>query len=340
MPVNPQWLSQHQEEILEPELPICDPHHHLWDYPDSRYLVPELLQDTGSGHNIRSTVFVECMSAYEDSLGSALAPVGETRFVMRQTQQDYNPDHATRVADGIVGFADLRLGKSVEQVIDAHLDAAGGRLKGIRHACGWDADASIRNSHTNPPPHLYLDPDFQAGFACLQEFDLVFDAWLYHTQLEELRTLAQLFPDQTFIIDHVGGPLGIGPFAGKREEVFNQWRESMSLLAQQANVHVKLGGMAMAINGFDWHKRAHPPSSSDLAAAMAPYISHCIEEFGTARCMFESNFPVDKVSCSYAVLWNAFKRLAQDFSIAEKAQLFHDNAVRLYSLTDSSRPST
>ncbi|MFK7864479.1 MAG: amidohydrolase [Pseudohongiellaceae bacterium] len=332
MPIQQLWLDQYQEEPLEPELPICDPHHHFWDRPDGRYLLNELLTDTSSGHNIQSTVFVECLSNYRQDLGEALAPVGETVFVDELAEQSASGEFGkTQAGAGIISFADLLLGTDVQAVLESHSEAST-RFRGIRHACSWDSSTAIRRSHTNPPPQLYLNSKFREGFACLSQFNWVFDAWLYHSQLPELISLAEAFPHQTIVLDHVGGPLGIGPYQGKREEVFQSWKKHIVKLAHCKNVSVKLGGLGMAINGFGWHKLPAPPSSKQLAQANAPYIETCIEAFGIERCMFESNFPVDKVSSSYGVLWNSFKRITEHYSEHEKAKLFHDNAVTIYSL--------
>lgn len=328
MPVDQDWLDQVDEEVIDPALPICDPPHHLWDTAQSRYLLDDVLGDTGSGHNVRSTVFVECMAEYHVDGPDALRPVGETEFV--ESVAEASGD--AKIAAGIVSYADLTLGAAVGDVLDAHREASPTRFRGIRHACGWDASDDVRNSHTKPPQHLYLDETFREGFAKLADRELVFDAWLYHPQISELASLARAFPGTTIVLDHVGGPLGIGPYAGKREEVFDTWRAGICELAACPNVVVKLGGLAMPINGFDWHKRERPPGSAELAMAIAPYVMLCIDEFGPERCMFESNFPVDKQSCSYRVLWNAFKRLAEGYSADEKAALFHDTAVRVYAL--------
>ncbi|MFN3523185.1 MAG: amidohydrolase family protein [Phenylobacterium sp.] len=322
------------EEILEPELPICDPHHHLWDYPGaSRYLLDELLADAGSGHRIESTVFVECGSFYQADGPEALRPVGETEFVNGQAAMSasgvYGP---VRACAGIVGFADLTLGSEVEEVLAAHVVAGGGRFRGIRHAAGWDDSAAVRNSHTNPPENLYARPDFRAGFARLADFSLSFEAWQYHPQLPQVTDLARAFPEQPIVLDHVGGPLGIGPYAGKREEIFPVWAANVRELASCPNVVVKLGGLGMAICGFDFHKRPEKPGSEELAQAWRPYVETCIEAFGPERAMFESNYPVDGVSCSYATLWNALKRLASGASAPEKALLFKDVARRVYRL--------
>lgn len=339
MPVNQQWLDLVEEESLEPELPICDPHHHLWDHPGSRYLLEDLLSDAQSGHNVVSTVFVECMSEYEKNSSVALAPVGETKFVQALADENANANAngnygSTATAAAIVSFADLLLGDAVDEVLIAHIEASPNRFRGIRHACSWDASEEVRNSHTNPPPNLYLDEEFRKGFARLAEFDLTFDTWLYHTQLQELLSLAQAFPEQPIVLDHVGGPLGIGPYKGRRNEIYAAWKNDICKLAQCDNIVVKLGGLAMAINGFQWHKQELPPSSEQLAEATRPYLLHCIEQFGPERCMFESNFPVDKVSCSYNILWNSFKRVTSNFSDVDKKAMYHDTAVKFYSIKD------
>ena len=328
-----QWLSQVEEEVLEPGLPICDPHHHLWDYPESRYLLHEILQDLNSGHNIRSTVFVECNSMFRADGPKEMKPIGETEFVQGIAAMSASGQFGdTRVAAGIVGFADLSLGSRVKAVLEAHLAASPNRFRGIRHACGWHTDERVHGSHSGAPQGLLLDSTFQQGFAQLHKYGLCFDSWLYHTQISELTQLANKFPDTQIILDHVGGPLGIGPYRGKRNEVFTTWKKEISEIAKCPNVMVKLGGLAMPVNGFDWHKQEKPPTSVELATAQKPYYLHCLEEFGTERCMFESNFPVDRVSCSYTVLWNAFKRLTANFSASEKNALYHDNAVRVYRL--------
>jgi predicted TIM-barrel fold metal-dependent hydrolase len=332
-PPNAQWLAQWREDVLEPELPIVDPHHHLWERPDHRYLMTDLLDDTGSGHNVVATVFVECMSMYRAGGPREMQPVGETEFVngvaAMSASGAYGP---AKLCAGIVGFADLALGDRVAAVLEAHMRAGGGRFRGIRHAAGWDASEEIRNSHTNPPQGLLLDKTFRAGFARLAPLGLTFDAWQYHPQLGELIDLARAFADTTIVLDHVGGPLGYGPYAGKADETFRQWRDSMRTLAGCPNVVVKLGGLGMRIGVFDFHRRDKPAPSQELAAAWKPWIDTCIEAFGAERCMFESNFPVDKITCSYAVLWNAFKRLAAGATGSEKAALFSGTASRVYRL--------
>ncbi len=325
------WLALTTEVPIEPELPICDPHHHLWDHPDNRYLMEELLRDTGGGHNIVQTVFLECRSKYRQQGPEEMRPVGETEFVQGIATQGGSGQYGEiRVAAGIVGFADLTLGVAVKPVLEAHIAAGKGRFRGIRHVSAWDASPYVGSS-TNIP-ELLSDSKFREGFACLQEYGLSFDAWLYHPQLMELADLAKAFPDTTIILDHIGGLLGIGPYAGKREEVFREWKSGIAALAARPNVVVKLGALGMPMCGFGWHERTTPPSSAELADAMAPYYHWCIEHFGVDRCMFESNFPVDKTSYSYTVMWNAFKRVSRDFSPQDQSALFHNTAARVYRL--------
>jgi len=334
MPAAPeQWLALVREDALDPDLPIIDAHHHLWDYPDNRYGANDFLADAASGHNIRQSVFVECSSNYRDSGPDALKPVGETEYVCELADaSDATYAANTRVAAAIVGFADLLLGSAVAPVLEAHIVAAHGRFRGIRHASSWDASEQVRNAHTRPPPRLLLDARFREGFACLDRFDLSFDAWLYHPQIPELTDLARRFPRTRIILDHAGGPLGIGPYAGRRDEIFTQWKRDIAQLAGCDNVCVKLGGLAMKLNGFGWHTRDKPPTSQELADTTAPWYHYCIERFGVQRCLFESNFPVEKLSVSYGVLWNSFKRVTAGCSPDERAALFHDTAARVYRL--------
>jgi len=335
-PNSEQWLQQVIEEPINADRRICDPHHHLWDRQQNRYLSEALLADV-VGHNVVSTVFIECMTEYREDGPEQLKPVGETEFV--QSIADANTSKTTAVCAGIVGMADLSLGDAARPVLDAHLDASPNRFRGIRHATGWDASDAVWNSHTNPPTRLMEDAKFREGFACLSEYGLTFDAWLYHPQIPELTNLAQAFPNTTIILDHFGGPLGIGPYAGKQGEIFPTWRKDIANLAACPNVVAKLGGLAMPVNGFGWHKQPKPPTSAELAEATSAYYLHTIEQFGPERCMFESNFPVDRQSCSYTVLWNSFERIASSFSEAEKDLMFHDTATRVYRLEESTSSS-
>ena len=330
--VRPEWLDQHREEILEPDLPIVDPHHHLWDRPGNRYLLPDLLADTGSGHRIAATVFVECRAMYRACGPDELRSLGETEFVNGVAAMSASGLYGdTRACAAIVGNVDLRLGGRAREVLEAHVAVSGGRFRGIRNISAWHA-GGVRTSSYEPPPGLLRDPMFRQGYAQLAPLGLSFDAWLLHTQLDEVIDLARAFPDTTLVLDHIGGPIGIEDYAGRRAQVLADWSAKIAELARCPNVVVKLGGMAMRLSGFDFHTRALPPDSRALADAWKPYVSVCIDAFGVDRCMFESNFPVDKGMCSYQVLWNAFKRLAAGCSDAEKSALFSGTARRVYRL--------
>lgn len=318
-----------EEAPIDPQLPIIDPHHHLWDFTGSRYLLNEFLDDIHGGHSIVQTVFVECLSGYRVDGPAEMRPVGETEFVQRAAATGAS-SHG--VANGVVGFADLTLGDAVEPVLAAHIEAGRGRFKGVRHASGWDPSPAVADAHSNPPKSLLEQEGFRQGYRCLRRFDLSFDACVYHTQLKEVAALARAFPDTIIILDHAGTPLGIGPYAARRKQVFEEWAEGMAALADCANVNVKLGGLGMDFCGLSAGKREITTTSSQLAEATAPYFHYCIEQFGPQRCMFESNFPVDKVTSSYTVLWNSFKRLSAGFSAGERSSLFHDTAARVYRL--------
>jgi predicted TIM-barrel fold metal-dependent hydrolase len=349
MPIRDDWLALTREDVLEPERPIIDPHHHLWDFPlpagndehavanryaGNRYLIDQLLEDTiGGGHNVVATVFIECSAMYRAQGPEHLRPVGETEFVNGIAAICASGRYGDmRACAGIVGYADLCLGERVEEVLQAHITAGGGRFRGIRHAAGWDASPDVRNSHTKPPEGLFHDKTFREGFARLAANDLSFEGWLYHPQLGDAVDLAQAFPDTAIVLDHFGGPLGVGPYAGKREEYLPQWKADIARLSECPNVYAKLGGLNMAINGFGWHRQGKPPGSESLARTTREFYLHTIDCFGPDRCMFESNFPVDKVSCSYEVLWNAFKRMTADFSENEKSAMFYDSAKNFYRL--------
>lgn len=330
-----EWLNLTLEETLEPELPICDPHHHLWDYPDSRYMLDEVLADTGSGHKVLKTVFIECGSMYRAKGPESEKPLGETEFVQGIAAMSASGNYgAARIADAIVSFADLTLGAEVEAVLWGHVGASANRFRGIRHASAWHAHDDIRSSHSSPSEHLLMDRSFREGFSVLERLGLTFDAWFYHPQMDEFVDLARSFPGVTIILDHFGGPLGIGPYAGKFDEVFEQWQDTIIQLRECENVFFKLGGINMKINGYDWHRQERPPTSDELVATTGRFYQFCIEQFGADRCMFESNFPVDKTTCSYNVLWNAFKKLSAKYSESERSALFYNTAVHAYSLED------
>lgn len=316
------WLKLTKEDPIDPELPICDPHHHLWDRTNNRYLPGELFQDIGGGHNIVSTIFVESQSVKRKEERD---PLGETKFVHDITDQKLGERYGkTKVAAGIVGFADLTLGSAVASILEGHI-ATSDRFRGIRYITAYDD-----NQRSMGTPALLLDPEFRKGFTCLRDYGLSFDAWLFYRQLMELVDLAKSFPDIPIILEHIGGPINVGSHSENHEEVYRDWKKGIAELAVCSNVYVKIGGLGMRLYGFGWDERSIPPDSVELAESMAPYYLWCIEKFGVDRCMFESNFPVDKTSYSYTVLWNAFKRITKGFSHREKTALFNGTASRVY----------
>ncbi len=330
--VRPEWLDQVREDIIEPGRPIIDPHHHLWhDRPSGRYMIEDLAADLATGHNVVATVFMQCGWQHRPTGPDAFRPVGETEAVNATAVLSATGAYGKAVAcAGIVGHADLRSAE-LDAVLDAHIAAGGGRFRGIRHSASYDP-AIAPTSSIVPPPDLLRDPAYLRGVRRLGERGLTFDAWQYHTQLADLLEVARGAPGTAIVINHVGGPLGCGPYRGQRDAIFAGWSADMKALATCPNVHVKLGGLAMPVNGFDYHEDALPPSSSRLAEDWKPWIQSCIDLFGANRCMFESNFPVDKGMCSYPVLWNAFKILATGASDSDKTALFHDTAARFYKL--------
>jgi len=332
-PVRQDWLDRRKEPILEPELPIIDPHHHLWVRGGWRYMLDDLLADTSSGHNVVATVFVQARSMYRDTGPVEMRPVGETEFIngiAAVCASGYCGK--TRACAGIVGHGDLMLGSRVEPVLVALARAGGDRFRGIRHITAWDADTSLNNPAYPAPPGLLVDKTFREGFAILGRLGLSFDAWLYHPQIDDVAKLAAAFPDTKIVLNHVGGPAGNGVYSGQQREVFPQWASSIKALAAHPNVYIKVGGLGQSINGFGLEKQAEPPSSETLASVFRPYFETCIEAFGPSRSMFESNFPVDKVAYSYPVFWNACKLLTKGASSAEKADLFGGTAARFYRL--------
>ena len=336
----PDWLALTKETAIEPEIPIIDPHHHLWDRSEKadRYMLEELVEDTQE-HNVRQTVFVECSAMYRADGPEELKVVGETEFVQGVAAKSASGGYGEmRVASGIVGCANLRLGDRVPAVLEAQLAASPQRFRGIRHRAAWGDNAYLRalggwpSKPADAPSRILLDSDFRKGYAHLRTYGLTFEGWVFHTHIDDLTDLAQAFPDTTIIFNHLGGPIGVGSYAGRREEVFNAWKQSVAKLAKCPNVVAKLGGLQMIVNGYGWHKEDKPPTSDQLLETNRDWYSYTIDQFGPDRCMFESNFPVDKLSCSYTVLWNQFKKLTKDFSKDERAAMFHDTAMRVYRL--------
>jgi predicted TIM-barrel fold metal-dependent hydrolase len=316
------------ETALEPNLPICDAHHHLWERPPRNYLLDDLLEDLRSGHNIVSTVAIECGYGYRRDGAPEFKPLGETEFLEAAVfRAERDASIKTRIAAAIVGHANLTLGDAIAPVLEAHLATSPKRFRGIRHSATWDGSGALRNEAAQG---MLADSQFRAGFAWLQKLGLSFEAWVYHPQLTEVANLALAFPQVPIILNHIGAPLGVGPYTGKRDEVFRHWSRGIAEVAQAPNTAVKLGGVGSLRSGYDWHERTVKPSSFELAQTLRPYIEHCIDSFGVGRCLFESNFPVEKASNNYVNLWNAFKRITENYSAGERAALFHDNAVRLY----------
>ena len=326
------WLALTDEAALEPDLPIIDPHHHLWDRPGNRYLLEDLVADIAA-LNVRQTVFVECTSMYRADGPEEFKVVGETEFVEGIAAMSASGQYGeTRVATGIVGSADLRLGDRVAPVLEAQIAASPQRFRGIRHRAAWADRSVVPNQRAELPQHILLDPSFRRGYAHLRTYGLSFEGWVFHTHIADLADLARTFPDTTIIFNHLGGPIGIGSYARRQDEVFAVWKRSVAELARNPNVVAKVGGIQMVVNGYGWHERDRPPTSDELLAANDRWYRYTIEQFGPDRCMCESNFPVDRLSCSYTVLWNQFKKLTKAFSAHERNAMFHDTAMRVYRL--------
>jgi predicted TIM-barrel fold metal-dependent hydrolase len=336
-PVSQQWLSQVVEEILEPERSIIDPHHHLWKRGlGFDYLLDELWRDTGSGHNINKTVFMECHAFYDRDVPDHLRSLGETRTIAELCRQSAANQQGNPPVAGLVGHVDLTLaGESatlLREVIEQHQQAGQGYLRGFRHAGAFDKNADLFFISPRGPSYLYGKEPFRKGLQVLADLGLTYDTWHYHHQNQDFCELAQAVPDCTMVLDHFGTPLGVGVYAGCRDEIFQQWKEDIRAISRCPNVYAKLGGLAMPDNGFGWHTGQRPPTSDEFVARQRRYYLHTIDCFGPERCMFESNFPMDRYSISYPVLWNGFKKMAAGFSEPEKHALFYRTAERVYRL--------
>lgn len=327
----PGWLDLHDEEVLDPARQIIDPHLHLWDKPGERFLLNEVLADIGSGHNVVASVYVECHAMYRATGPQSHKPIGEVEFANGIAAQSASGRYgAARINAAIVGHADLMLGDAVRAVLEEEIAAGGGRFRGIRHSTAYDADKDIAAIYPVKEQGLMEQARFREGFAHLAALGLTFDSWLLFPQIPELAQLAGEFPDTTIILNHCGGPIGIGRYRDSRAETFETWRANIQQLAKRENVCVKLGGLGLRLLGLEYELRAQPPSSEELAAAWRPYFETCIEAFGPSRCMFESDFPPDKGQASYRVLFNAFKRVASQFSDSEIDRLFSGSAGQVY----------
>ncbi|MCP4006887.1 MAG: amidohydrolase family protein [bacterium] len=327
------WLDQVKEEIVDPERSIVDPHHHLWHergFP--AYLLEDLWADTGSGHRIEKTVFVECRSEYRSDGPVSRRPLGEIDFVAGIAEQCAKGGPGRAQIAGLVSHADLTLGDAVEEVLIEQRERASHLFRGVRHAGARDPHPDALMIPGRAPEGLYADPDFRKGMRVLGRLGHTYDTWHYHHQNPAFAELARAVPETIMILDHFGTPLGVGVYADQREEIFAQWQLDVAEIARCENVVAKLGGLAMPDNGFGWFGRDKPPSSDEFVAAQSRYYLHMIECFGPDRCMFESNFPVDRASISYPVLWNGLKKIVSDFSEDEKNALFSGTATRIYRL--------
>jgi len=335
-PGTDEWLAQVREDIIDPERPIIDPHHHLWKKRFGRdYLLPELWADTGSGHNIVKTMFMECRAFYLREGPDYLRPLGESAYISELAKESANAAEHPEVA-GIIAHADLTLAENHEdqlrELLARHEEICAGRFRGIRHAGAHDKHPELLTIALNTPSYLYGKESFRKGLRILGELGLTYDTWHYHHQNLDFIDLARDVPECTMVLDHFGTPLGVGRFRGFRDEIYVEWKEEMRELARHENVYAKIGGLAMPDNGFGWDKAERPPTSDEFIAVQEKYYLHMIDCFGPERCMFESNFPVDRLSINYHVLFNAYKKMAARYSESEQQALFHDTAQRVYSL--------
>ena len=333
IPVDETWLTSRTEAAIDPDLPIVDAHIHLVDTHYARYLLDELLADAAAGHNIVGSVFVESGAMHRPFGDPLYRPVGETEFAngvaAMSASGRYGP---ARHCAAIVARADLTAGDQLPAILDQHRARAGDRLRGIRHTVAWDSSADVRNPTIQNRPGIWAEPAFRAGLARLARADLPYEAWGYHPQLGDLANLAAQVPDARIMMDHVGGPIGIGPYAADPAATFRQWRDNLALLARQPNVWIKLSGLGMRLSGLAFHMADLPPTSAEVATRLKPFLMTALDLFGPARCLFASNFPPDRGSYSYAVIWNAFKLLTAELSADECAALFGGNAIHFYRL--------
>ena len=337
LPVRQEWLNQHIEDPILPNIPIIDPHHHLWDVGFGRYYIEELLEDiNSSGHNILSTVYIMSSSntkIYSKDGLEEFKPLTEIEFATSEGKRaDLIPNNKVKVNASIVGSVDLTYGNKLQPVLEKAVNISEGRLKGIRMLLASHTDPRISSGAVKSDLGLMLHPNFIEGAKCIQNANLSLDFWIYHTQLNEMEKIARALPELTIILNHIGGPIHLGEYEGKQAATHREWRSAMMRLSRIPNINVKLGGLGMAVNGAKFHNNKFPPNSVQLSDVWKPWIYETIDMFGFDRCMFESNFPVDKGSCSYGALWNAFKILAKDMSDDEINKLFSKNAAKIYKI--------
>jgi predicted TIM-barrel fold metal-dependent hydrolase len=330
---NQAWLDRVREEIIDPERPIVDPHHHLWRHRGlPPYLLADLWSDTGSGHNVEKTVFLECGAEYLTEGPDHLRPLGEVKFVTALAEESAKGAPGQAEIAALVSHIDLTLADRVPDTVALHEEASRGLFRGIRHAGARDENVDVLMIPGRAPEGLYESTPFRQGMAALGRLGHTYDTWHYHHQNQDFAALARAVPDTIMVLDHFGTPLGVGPYADKREEIFAQWKKDVAEIAQCENVVAKLGGLAMPDNGFGWMGRELPPTSDEFVEAQSRYYLHMIDCFTPERCMFESNFPVDRLSISYPVLWNGLKKIVRAFSEDEKNAMFHGTATRVYRL--------
>ena len=319
------WLELGNEDAIEPALPIVDAHHHLWQKPFP-YLLDNFLADLACGHNIRATIYAEAHAMHRMDGPEAMRPLGEVEFAngvaAMAASGDFGP---VQINAAILGHANLALGKDVEPVLSAMVSASPDRFRGIRHFTARDAQVRLGSPEGMMATRAYRD-----GFAVLQDMGLVYEAWVYHPQLTELIDLMDAHPQSHVVLNHIGGRIGIGTYADTQDAVIAEWNQNMQRLARFPNVSVKIGGLGMALCGFGFHTQPLPPTSDQLADAWQERIRSVIDIFGPERCMFESNFPVDKASCSYANLWNAFKKVSAIYPADARERLFFGTAKSIY----------
>ena len=330
--MNRQWLELATEVAIEPDLEIVDPHHHMWDTVSAygRYELEDLRADTNAGHNVVETVFIDCGANYLSDGPTHLQPVGESHYIAgRADESDRTP--GAKIA-AIVSHADLTLGSSVREVLEAHVEAAGGRFRGIRHAGARLDDPAVPTSRLAPPADLYGQDGFRQGARTLASMGFSFEAWQYHPQLPLVTDFARAVPELTIVVNHLGGPVGVGRYAHDWDGVLAEVRHGLATLAELDNVVLKVGGIGMTRFGARWHENELPPTSDDLLDVWGDTMSWAIDTFGPRKCMFESNYPVDGETTGYVALWNAFKKVSSGYTEAERQDLFSGTARRVYRL--------
>ena len=299
------------------------------DYMIQPYLPEDFQRDTAQ-HNVVAGVF----TPYSWSFKSMTELANETQFV----EDLFNRrDERVKVELGaIVGNAHLENLTELDQLLKGH-KCASPKFRGIRDMIDWNDDPMI-HSHARRRD-IHLDPAWLQGFERLAEHELFFDAFVYHEQLPIMDNLAKRFSDTQLILSHMGMPLGaMGPYAsyGKnaasRENTLKIWQEGIAKLAQNPNVVVKLTGLFLPALGWGFHQRNDTPNKDEIIEKLQPLVDFTIEQFGPDRCMFGSHFAPEKVSISYAMLYDVIKTMIKDRPIEEQIALLSGNARRVYNI--------